>query len=724
MAESDTRPHVQPPEPTWDPALFQNRELSFLEFNQRIVDEAADPQVPLLERLKFISIVSANLDEFFMVRVAGLKQQLKSGVLEAGPDRMLPGEQLTEVSQRVATQIAEQERILLDDVIPALAKENVHLLKVADLSPEARGALAEHFEQRIFPMLTPLAVDPGHPFPFLKNRTLNLAVHLVPESAEDDAHPLLAVVQVPMLLPRFVEVELPGAFAVVFLEDVITHHVHQLFPGMRIQECVPLRVIRNWDLSFDEDEQEDLLHTVQKELQRRWRLDAVRLDIGAAASALLEDRMRAALELNTSDVQRYLGPLALADLSHLLAKVGRSDLRDALFEPVLARAFAEHDDIFAAIEQGDVLLHHPYESYEPVIAMLEQAARDPNVLAIKQTLYRVSRESPLLDSLVEAAEHGKQVTALVELKARFDEEVNVEWARRLEQAGVHVVYGMIGLKTHCKVTLVVRREASGMRSYVHLGTGNYNEATAKTYSDLSYFTCRADVAEDMSAFFNLLTGYSAPPVWQKLVVAPIGLRSHVLEHIASTRQAAEQGQAAKIVIKSNALIDAATIRALCEAATAGVQVTLLIRGPCALRVGIEGVSENITVRFVVDRFLEHSRILYFASGSRESVLITSTDIMPRNFDRRVEVLLPIEDEPLKRRIVDEILGLEMADNTKAVALGTDGRYTRSPQGEQPSVRAQSEFIRLARLRSQVSETKSTERRRRGQLGDRDEGRVG
>lgn len=713
MAEPVTAVEADAAEAPWDPGRFQNRELSFLEFNERIVQEAEDPKVPLLERLKFIGIVSSNLDEFFMVRVAGLKQQTKSGVLEAGPDKMLPKEQLSAISVRVTRQIEAQERALLDDVVPALAKEGLHLSTVDALPEATRAELASLFARQIFPMLTPLAVDPGHPFPFLKNRTLNLAVHLVPEAADADATPLLAVVQVPMMLPRFVHVDVPGQVTVVFLEDVITHHVGQLFPGMRITECVPIRVIRNWDLSFDEDEQEDLLDTVQKELQRRWRLDAVRLEMGGQGSKLLEDRLRSALDLLPSDVQRHRGPLALADLSDLLDDVGRSDLRDTLFEPVLAEPFRDGDDIFTAITQGDVLLHHPYESYEPVLALLEEAARDPHVLAIKQTLYRVNRDSPLLSSLVEAAENGKQVTALVELKARFDEEVNVEWARSLEQAGVHVVYGMIGLKTHCKVTLVVRREPSGIRSYVHLGTGNYNEKTAKTYSDLSYFTCRSDVGEDMSAFFNLLTGYSAPPRWRKLVVAPIGLRKHVLDHIEQTAQAAERGEAAKIVIKSNALIDAETIRALCRASTAGAQVTLLIRGPCALKVGLPGVSERITVRFVVDRFLEHSRILYFASGDREEVLITSTDIMPRNFDRRVEVLLPIEDEALKRRIVDEILGLELADDTKATALGADGVYRRlHPTDPDRGVRCQAEFIRLARQRAAAHDKKTGDRRRR------------
>lgn len=700
--------------PAWDPELFVNRELSFLEFNQRIVQEAADPQVPLLERLKFVAIVAANLDEFFMVRVAGLKQQLKSGVLEAGPDRMLPGETLKAISSRVKDQIAEQERVLLEDVIPSLASEGVRLLKVADLDEAEQADLHTYFEEQVFGMLTPLAVDPGHPFPFLKNRTLNLAVHLLPEEADEEATPLLAVVQVPGMIPRFHPVQQGRGWVV--LEDIITANIGSLFPGMRITECVPIRVIRNWDLSFDEDEQEDLLDTVQKELRRRWRLDAVRLEMGARASAFLEVRLRLALDLESSDVQRHEGPLALADLLKLLDLVGRSDLRDEAFEPVLAAEFRDTDDVFSAIAAGDVLSHHPYESYEPVLELLEQAARDPQVLAIKQTLYRVNRQSPLLSSLIAAAENGKQVTALVELKARFDEEVNVEWAQALEQAGVHVVYGMIGLKTHCKVTLVVRRESGGVKSYVHLGTGNYNDATAKTYADLSYFTCRPDVGEDMSAFFNLLTGYSAPPAWQKLVVAPIGLRKHVLEHIRATEAAAKRGEPAKIVIKSNALIDAETIRALCRASQAGVEVTLLIRGPCALRVGRPGVSDRITVRFVVDRFLEHSRILYFVYEGKEEVLITSTDIMPRNFDRRVEVLLPIEDEPLKRRIVDEILALEMADNTKAAVLEPSGRYRRlTPEGDKPR-RAQAEFIKRARRREAEAGAEGARRRRKKAAG--------
>lgn len=677
--------------------LFVNRELSFLAFNQLIVDEASDPNVPLLERLKFVAIVSANLDEFFMVRVAGLKQQLKSGVLEAGPDGMLPSEQLHVISERVARQVETQVRILQDDIIPALAREGIRILRVAELPRRARADLSRVFDERMFPMLTPLAVDPGHPFPFLKNRSLNLAVHLLPEAAEAGAFPLLAVVQVPSLMSRFVDVPADGLFAVVFVEDLIQTHVDRLFPGMRILECVPFRVIRNWDLSFDTDEQEDLIETVQKELRRRWRLDAVRLQVNEA-SATIVNRLSAELGLSSADVMMHRGPLALVDLLDVYEQVGRSDLRDQLFQPVLHPAFRESDNIFQTIAQGDVLLHHPYESYEPVLDLLEQSARDSNVLAIKQTLYRVNRDSPILSVLMEAAENGKQVTALVELKARFDEETNLQWAQTLEKAGVHVVYGMIGLKTHCKVTLVVRREVDGPVRYVHLGTGNYNEKTAKVYSDLSYFTCRKDVGVDLSMFFNRLTGYAAPPAWKKLVVAPQGLRPHIREQIEATREAAERGRPARIIIKTNALVDAETIEALCQASQSGVEVILLVRGPCCLRVGIPGVSDQITVRVLIDRFLEHSRILYFSRDDEEQVYLTSTDIMPRNFDRRVEVMLPIDDKKIARRIVDEILSTELMDDTKAAVLTPLGRYVPVARSRERPVRAQARFIALAKQR--------------------------
>ena len=683
-----------------DAALFVNRELSFLAFNQRVVEETADPRIPLLERLKFASIVSANLDEFFMIRVAGLKQQIKSGVQDSGPDRMLPTEQLHAVRERVAAQIEQLETLLLQDIFPSLRVEGIAIVRIEELSVQAQAQLAEYFEQRVFPILTPLAVDPGHPFPFLKNRSLDVAVHVLPERSTSDTSPLLAVLQVPSLLERFIPVDSTSyESAFICVEDLIRAHVDRLFPGMKILETTTFRVLRNWDLSFDIDEQEDLLETVQKELQRRWRLDAVRLEIESGASPALENQLRTALELEPDDVQRFQCMPAASDLGYILDRVGRSDLRDEPFEPVLAAPFARELDIFQAIAQGDVLLHHPYESYEPIVELLESAADDPEVLAIKQTLYRMNRGSSLLGALIRAAENGKQVTALVELKARFHEEMNVEWARALEQAGVHVVYGMIGLKTHCKITLVVRREVSEIRRYIHLGTGNYNERTARTYSDLSYFTARDDVGRDIASLFNLLTGYSDPPRWEKLVVAPLGLRQRLLELVTHTRQVAKSGRPAKIILKTNALIDQELSEALIEASLAGVEVTLLVRGPCTLRTGVKGRTDRIRVQMIVDRFLEHSRVFYFAQDGEESVFITSTDIMHRNFDRRVEVMLPIDDEAIKRRIIDEILAIELRDDTKTSVLRNNGSYERIMGG---NVRAQERFMALARVRDAIS----------------------
>ncbi len=711
MPAAAERTSREPP-PELSSLGFTNRELSFLEFNQLIVEEAQDPSVPLLERVKFLSIVSSNLDEFFMIRVAGLKQQQKSGVLETGPDGMLPQEQLNAICERVARQVEDQERIFLEDVLPSLAREGLHLLREVELPVEDAAFVEAHFDRKVFPMLTPMAVDPGHPFPILRNRSQNLAVFLVPERAPDERFPLLAVVQVPLSLPRFVELSRSEGRALVFLEDVIYRFIGKLFPGMRILECVPFRVIRNWDLKVDEDEQEDLIEAVEKELQRRGRLDAVRLEIRNTASESLVEELRKSLSLVPQDVQRHRGPLALVDLDQFVSQTGRSDLRDESFQPVLSQRLRDAEDLFGEIARGDILLHHPYESYEPVIELLTAAALDPNVLAIKQTLYRVTRNSPILSALVGAAENGKQVTALVEIKARFDEEANVEWARALEDAGVHVVYGMIGLKTHCKVTLVVRRESAGVRSYVHIGTGNYNEKSARIYSDLSLFTAEEAVSSDITALFNLLTGYSSPPSWKKLVVAPLDLRRRLLELIGRTQEGAKRGEKSRIVMKSNALIDPQVIRALVDAARAGVDVQLLVRGPCSLKVGIPGLTdERIQVRTLVDRFLEHSRVFYFRSGDQEEVFITSTDVMPRNFDRRVEVMIPIENETLKRRVIDEILGAELRDNQKASELAPDGRYVRVPKSGTP-FRAQAHFMELARQRAQTDQEQAEKRRKR------------
>ncbi len=677
-----------------DAIAFANRELSFLEFTQRIVDETADAEVPLLERLKFVSITGSNLDEFFMIRVAGLEQQLKRGILDSGPDGLTPSEQLDRILRRVRALVDDVETVLLEDLLPSLGREGIRFHRVQELDPGQRRHAAEVFDRQIFGMLTPLAVDPGHPFPLLRNRSLNLAVHLLPPDAPDESIPLLALVQVPALVPRFVEVPGPGALHVVLVEDLIRHHAGALFPGMRLLECFPFRVLRNWDLAFDEDEQEDLVDTLQKELNRRWRLDPVRLEVAGGASEVLVGRLTESLRLQQRHVQRHRGPLALCDLVEVLDRVGRSDLRDPPFQGVTPPAFQEQG-AFGRIAERDLLLHHPYESYAPVLDFLDEAADDPDVLAIKQTLYRVNRDSPLLRSLIRAAENGKQVTALVELKARFDEETNMEWARRLEEAGVHVVYGLLGLKTHCKLALVVRREPDGIRRYVHLGTGNYNEKTAAIYSDLSLFSARPDVGEDVAAFFNLLTGYAAPPTWKKLTVAPLGMRSDLLDRIGRAARAAEAGQKARLTLKTNALVDEAVSRALAAASQSGVKVVLLVRGPCTLKVGIPGQTEGIVVRNVVDRFLEHSRIIHVHIDGRDEVLITSTDIMHRNFDHRVEVMLPVEDPALQRRIIDEILGLELKDDAKAAQLQPDGRFVRVPR--QVGFRVQAELMRRARL---------------------------
>jgi polyphosphate kinase len=689
--------------------LLANRELSFLEYNQRIVQEAADPDVPLLERLKFAAIVGANLDEFFMVRVAGLHQQIKSGLEAAGPDGMSPSDQLGAIRARVARQVRDLEAIALDELFPALAGEGIRIRRAADLDEGAKDRLQAVFETRLLGRLTPLAVDPGHPFPLLRNRSLNLAVHLRSARCPNE-DPRLAVVQIPPLLPRFVPLSDgadAGAAEVVFVEDAIQAFAGSLFFGMRIVECAPFRVLRNWDLAVDEDEQEDLLAAVEKELQRRWRLDAVRLEVDASASAPLVDRLRRSVGLEPEDVARYRGPLAWADWGQLKDGLDRPDLVDAPLHPVAPADFAG-PDLFAAIRKRDLLLHHPYESYEPVVRLIEDAASDPRVLAIKQTLYRVNRGSPILRSLVRAAETGKQVTVLVELKARFDEEVKVEWARQLEEAGAHVVYGLIGLKTHCNLTLIVRREGEKLRRYVHLGTGDHDERTARIYSDLSLFTVDDAVGQDVSSLFNLLTGYSAPPPWQKLVVAPLGLRRRIRDEIERTRAAARDGRSARVVIKTNALVDPEIIEALAAASRDGVEVVLLVRGPCTMRVGQPGRTDAVVVRTLVDRFLEHSRVFHFRVDDEDAVFITSTDVMPRNFDGRVEVMLPVEDPALRRRIVDEILALELSDDTKTSVLGPDGAHRRGPAGGR--VRAQLELARRARARAHAPE--DTDQRRR------------
>jgi polyphosphate kinase len=686
---------------TAQPHLFLNRELSWLEFNGRVVEEATDQAVPLGERFKFQSIVGSNLDEFFMVRVAGLKELIASGTQEAGADGMSPSEQMAAISTRVHAMMGELYRNWKEDIEPGLRdKAGIIILKPAQLTPAQKSKLQTHFTKDIWPVLTPLAVDQGHPFPSLRNRSLNLAILLHKEKQRVARRStIIAVVQVPAVLPRLVEVpvEQPHRAAFVLLEDLITMHVGELFPGFRVVSCSAFRVTRNSDLTIDEDEADDLLKTIQKELRRRDRGRAVRLEIAENTPPDVQSFLRQALRLEMEDVYSIPGPLHLTDLVALYGQQIPRELRYESFAPQEAPALRDTEDVFRVVADKDVLLHHPYESFDHVVDFIAQAANDPNVLAIKQTLYRTNADSPIIRALVRAAENGKQVTAVVELKARFDEAPNIAWARTLEEAGVHVVYGLVGFKTHCKMSLVVRRDDGRIKRYVHLSTGNYNPSTARLYGDISYITAREEFADDAGALFNLLTGYSSPPTWKRFAVAPVGMAERIIELIDRERSFGKDG---RIVAKMNSLVDPEVIRALYRASGAGVKIDLLVRGICCLRPGMPEVSENIQVLSVVDRFLEHARIFYFGAGGKKEVYMSSADWMPRNFIRRVEVMFPVEDPALRDRVIDEILSTCLSDNCKARRLLSDGSYERlQPPGEEQAVRSQQRFMDLARART-------------------------
>ncbi|MBN2577243.1 MAG: polyphosphate kinase 1 [Deltaproteobacteria bacterium] len=691
------------------PGRFFNRELSWLEFNGRVLEEACDAGVPLAERLKFQAIVASNLDEFFMVRVAGLKQLVAGGLLDVNADGMLPSEQLAKISVRAHDMVRGLYQNWRDDIAPKLAqKAGIVFLRPGDLSQEQRLALETRFARDVWPVLTPLAVDQGHPFPVLRNRSLNLAILLHKERQRvARRHIIFAVVQVPGVLGRLVEVAPPqeGQAAFILLEDLIAMHVGGFFPGFRVVGCSPFRVTRNFDLSIDEDEADDLLKTIQRELRKRERGQAVRLEIASDSPAEVESFLRGSLRLDPIDVYRVDGPLRLSDLTPLTGHPQVRDFHDEPFAPQLVPQLRE-GEIFKALAERDVLLHHPYEAFDHVVDFVSEAADDPDVLAIKQTLYRTSAESPIVRTLIRAAENGKQVTAVVEIKARFDEGRNIAWARVLEESGVHVVYGLVGFKTHCKVSLVVRRERGAIRRYVHLSTGNYNPATARTYGDLSYMTAREDFADDAGSLFNLITGYSAPPSWKRFAIAPLGLKERVIELIA---REAGFGGGGRIIAKMNALVDPDVIDALYRASQAGVHIELLVRGICCLQPGVPGQSENIRVTSVVDRFLEHARIFYFKAGGKQEVYLSSADWMPRNFVRRIEVMFPIDDKTIRDRVLHEILATQLADNVKARRLLADGTYERIAADKDAAVvRSQEVFIALARKRSQAGAAPSSQ----------------
>ncbi|MBD2186473.1 polyphosphate kinase 1 [Planktothrix sp. FACHB-1355] len=696
-----------------DPQYYFSRELSWLEFNHRVLHEAIDPRTPLLERLKFMAIFSSNLDEYFMVRVAGLKQQVEANVSRPTPDGRTPSEQLDLIGQRLRPLVTQQHQHFEQELRPQLAKRGVHILDYMDLNQEQRIYLQNYFEEQIFPVLTPLAVDPGHPFPYISNLSLNLAVVVQdPDTGEE----LFARVKVPKMLPRFLRLpeELRDSTDIwtgVPLEQVIAHNLASLFPGMNIQECHPFRITRHADLTVEEDEAEDLLLAIEQELRKR-RLagSVVRLEIQATTSDPVRQTLMQELSLNQNQVYEVEGLLGLGDLMAFM-ELPLPELKDPAWTPVVPprvrrivepdgshfqRDTEEGEDFFSVIRASDLLLHHPYHSFAATVQrFITQAAHDPNVLAIKMTLYRTSGDSPIVNALIAAAENGKQVAVLVELKARFDEENNIIWARKLEQAGVHVVYGLVGLKTHTKVVLVVRREDDRIRRYVHIGTGNYNPKTARIYTDLGLLSCREELGADLTDLFNYLTGYSRQRSYRKLMVAPVNLRDRMTSLILREAEHCQKGHSGRIVVKMNSLVDPKIIAALYEASRAGVQIDAIVRGVCCLRPGLPDVSENIRIISIVGRFLEHSRIYYFHNAGQEEVYIGSADWMTRNLDRRVEAIVAVEDANLAKDL-QEILGIMLADNRKAWELQPDGSYIqRRPTDSASEQNAQAILMEMA-----------------------------
>jgi polyphosphate kinase len=679
--------------------LLFNRELSWLEFNRRVLEEAGDKSHPLLERIKFLSIFSTNLDEFFMIRISGLKEQIDEGVTELSVDGMSPNAQLKMIGERLRPMLDEQVRCLKEDLLPAMEEAQILIGPFRSLSDRQRRGLSDYFMDNVFPVLTPQAVDPSHPFPYMSNLSLNLGVMLEPEDQPASngpgivGAPRFSRIKVPPIVPRLVPVGEAGS-EYVLLEELIAANIGVLFPGMRVGEMHAFRVTRDADIEIREDEANDLLRTVELELRKRRFGTAVRLEVSSTMPGEMVRYLATSLSLTADDVYTIDGPLNIPDLM-ALSRLDRPELKDRPFVPSVPAALRTEENIFDVIKRQDVLLHHPYNSFGSVVDFINTAATDPNVLAIKMTLYRAGSDSPIIRALMEASERGKQVAVLVELKARFDEENNIEWARRLERAGVHVVYGLLGLKTHCKLALVVRREGTSLRRYLHIGTGNYNPTTARIYTDLGLFTADEQIGTDATELFNYLTGFSRQTNYRRLLVAPVNLRTRTVELINREVEHHRAGRPARIIAKLNSLTDTKLVRTLYEASQAGVPIDLIVRGVCSVRPGVPGLSGTITVRSVVGRFLEHSRIVYFGNGGEEDIYIGSADWMFRNLDRRVELIVPIEDPKLKRHLKDEVLDLYLRDNTKARRLMVDGTYERIKAGDgEPRCDSQSHFISL------------------------------
>lgn len=672
------------------PEYFYNRELSWLKFNLRVLKEAMVKDTPLLERLKFIAISASNLDEFFMVRVASLWSNFDSGVEKRDASGMSVHEQLVAISQAAHEQVRTQTKSLIA-LMAEMDAVKLHFRRVKDLSELGKDWLEEYYREVVFPVLTPMAVDASRPFPFLANKTLNLAVELIKADGEHS----MGLIQVPSVLDRIVEVEPEGKRTFVFLEDIIASHCHDLFKGCHILDMVSFRVTRDSDLDLEEDDSVDLMKEVEESLRKRKRGAAVRLEIFKTNNNRIKKFLEENLDVTEMEVYEINGPL---DPTCFFKFIGMKGMWPWLYEPFVPQRPLElpnDSDLFAAIRENDILLHHPYESFDPVVKLVSDAADDPQVLAIKQTLYRVSGNSPIVAALARAAENGKQVTVLVELKARFDEENNILWARRLEKAGCHVIYGLVGLKTHAKIILIVRKEDNGIKRYLHLGTGNYNDSTAKLYTDLGLMTANDEFGSDASAFFNLLSGYSEPPVWNKLVMAPLGLREKIYALIDNEIAMVRAGREGHIIAKMNSLIDQPVIQKLYEASAAGVHIDLIVRGICGLRTGIEGISDNITVRSIVGRQLEHSRIFWFANGGEEQLYLSSADWMPRNLNDRVELFFPVETEEHIHRI-KALLDLYLRDNVGAHMMQSNGSYRRVRNKLEP-VSAQSTLYEMAQL---------------------------
>lgn len=674
--------------------MFINRELSWLEFDSRVLGEAEDAGNPLFERLKFLSITASNLDEFFMVRVASLKDMVNAGYTKKDIAGMTAKEQLEALDERTHAFVKRQYSIYNDELVPALDREGFHIIASHEkLNDEQAEFVDKYFHEDVYPVLTPMAVDSSRPFPLIRNKTLNIAALLKKKNSDEDETEF-ATVQVPSVLPRFVRLPGESGDVVILLEEIIERNIDKLFLNYDILCAYPYRIMRNADLSIDEEDAADLLKEIEKQLKKRQWGQAIRLEVQGDMDKKLLKKLKNELDITDSDIYRIDGPLDLTFLMKMYGSFGYEKLKIEKYIPAQVPELMNGKNIFEAIREGDILLHHPYQTFDPVVDFVRQAAKDPAVLAIKQTLYRVSGNSPIVAALAAAAENGKQVSVLVELKARFDEENNIIWARKLEQAGCHVIYGLVGLKTHSKITLVVRREEDGIRRYVHLGTGNYNDSTAKLYCDMGLFTCSPAIGEDATAVFNMLSGYSEPVSWNKLSLAPLWLRDRFHYLVDREIRRAKDGHEAHIIAKMNSVCDKDIIELMYKASKAGVKVELIVRGICCLIPQLEGVSENITVRSIVGTFLEHSRIFYFANGGNPEVYMASADWMSRNLDRRVEIMFPVEDARLKKE-VKHILDVQLADNVKAQLMQSDGTYKKVKDTSDTPIEAQMVFCEEA-----------------------------